>query len=521
MWEHRALPVPDPFAFTTLGAPSAYPGEDVTRRFNLTHEWLSQLLIYLLYRAAGFPGIVLFRAAMLAAFCGLAGVIARRRGGGFYGSLAAALATATIAAGFAYDRPYLVSFLFLAATVAILEFRRWLWLLPLLFLVWANSHGGYLLGWIALGAYSLDALVRLWRKKPEPGDTRLLIISVLAFLITGANPNFFRLPQVLMHYRTSYLTSRLLEWSPPSLRSLNMFTVLLFGVAVLLLWKRGSVRLTDWLLFVAFAAAALTAQRNIILIGFLAPILIVTYFPWRGSLPQFAQAVAGAALIGGLVLGIASGSFFQLRAAEWKYPGGAADFLIAHHVTGRIFNTYEYGGYLIWRLWPQNQVFIDGRALSEWRFMDYARILYNHDDSGGKDALDLLDQYDVQAIVMNTFEYSGGLVYLLAPGLWQPPQTKWKLVYDDPASLIFMRDPPPGVPLIEPARILDHMEAECDLHLQREPQYPLCARSLGQLFARVGDRNRTRKWLGIYLSYPHAPDVNAERTYQQLVTGGN
>jgi len=79
-----------------------------------------------------------------------------------------------------------------------------------------------------------------------------------------------------------------------------------------------------------------------------------------------------------------------------------------------LFNTYEHGGYLIWRLWPQARVFIDGRALSESIFMDYARILYNHDATGGKSAEELLDQYGIQAIVMNSFEYANGLVYLLA-----------------------------------------------------------------------------------------------------------
>src|SRR5437899_1081720 len=52
--EHRVLPVSDPFSFTTAGAPLTYPGETVTRRFNLTHEWLSQTLLYLVYRAGGF-----------------------------------------------------------------------------------------------------------------------------------------------------------------------------------------------------------------------------------------------------------------------------------------------------------------------------------------------------------------------------------------------------------------------------------------------------------------------------------
>src|ERR1017187_2434166 len=54
IFETHALPVPDPFAFTTAGAASPYPGEPLTRHFNLTHEWLAQVVFYLVWRIAGF-----------------------------------------------------------------------------------------------------------------------------------------------------------------------------------------------------------------------------------------------------------------------------------------------------------------------------------------------------------------------------------------------------------------------------------------------------------------------------------
>jgi hypothetical protein len=489
--ETHTLPVPDPFAFTTAGAVPAYAGEAITRHFNLTHEWLAQVLFYLVWRATGFGGVVLFRAALLAAFCALVGMVAWRRCGGFYRSLAAACAAAGMAIPFALDRPYLITFLLLAATIAILEYRRWLWLLPPLFLIWANCHGGYFLGWIVLAAYSAEAL---WRRS----DSRLLwTVSAVSVLLSGFNPNGFRILQVLVYYRGSSLTSKLLEWARPQWFAFNEFTVLWTGAALLMLWARRRVRPVDWLLFAAFAAAAFSAQRNTILIGLEAPIVIVSYFPWKRTLPPLVPFAASLLLVGGGILASA-GSFFQLRAAVWRYPAGAADFLLAHHVTGPLFNTYEYGGYLIWRLWPQQRVFIDGRSLSESVFQDYGRILYNVEEDGGKNAQQLLDRYGVQTIVMNTFEYSQGLVYRLAPALADPQQTEWKLVYDDPTAIVLMRHPPPGVAPLDSLRVLTHMEAECDLHLQHEPRLALCARALVQVFAQVGDAARARQWLERY-----------------------
>ena len=60
--ETRALTVPDPFSYTTSMTSRKYAGEEVTRYFNLTHEWLAQILMYLIHSVAGFPGLVLARA---------------------------------------------------------------------------------------------------------------------------------------------------------------------------------------------------------------------------------------------------------------------------------------------------------------------------------------------------------------------------------------------------------------------------------------------------------------------------
>jgi hypothetical protein len=205
---------------------------------------------------------------------------------------------------------------------------------------------------------------------------------------------------------------------------------------------------------------------------------------------------------------------------SFNFASGAADFLLAHHVNAPMFNTYEFGGYLIWRLWPQERVFIDGRALSESVFNDYARILYNHSGAdGGQSSQQLLDRYGIQAIVMNAFEYSEGIVYNLLPAL-SANQTEWKLVYNDPQAVVFMRQPPAGVRALEPSMALTHMESECELHLDREPRYPLCARALGRVFSAVGQPGRARLWLSVYLSHPHEPDPEAEQAYAQLAGQG-
>src|SRR5579863_456575 len=158
--QNHKLPVPDPFAFTTYIGPPAYPGEDATRYFNLTHEWLAQAAMYLAYAAGGFPLVVLLRALLMTGAAALTGLVAFRRSANFYLAAGAALLAAAISYHFAYDRPLLVTFLFVPALMVLVEYRRFLWLIPAIFVVWANCHGGFFMGWAVLGAYCVESLVR-------------------------------------------------------------------------------------------------------------------------------------------------------------------------------------------------------------------------------------------------------------------------------------------------------------------------------------------------------------------------
>ena len=505
--QHR-LPVPDPFAYTTAAAAPGYPGEENTRTFNLTHEWLAQTAWYLVYRAGGWPAVVLWKALLMAALCGLTGFVTRLRTGSLLWGAAAALATASLAVEFAHDRPSILTYVFTAGFIAIFEVRRGLWWLPVLALAWANCHGGFFFAWIACAAYCADALLRR-----APDARRILLVSGISVLVSGLNPNGFAAVANVIRYRQSALQSTLVEWSRPDLwGSPYAFDILLYACVLVLVfsWKR--VRVSDWVLFGLFTAASLTAFRNELFIGLLAPVLIATYFPWKCRLPAWTPVASVAIVSVALVWGTVRGTFFQLRAAEWRFPSGAARFLSEHHIGAPLFNTYEYGGYLIWK---DQRVFIDGRALSETVFDDYRRILGA--PTGDAARFQMLARHGVGAIVMNAFEYTSGVLYPLALALTQASASDWKLVYDDSQALVFVRDVPAGVPVLDARRVIDHLESECALHVAQEPEFSLCARTLGDYFLRANDRDRARRALALYLAHPYADDPEARRAYLQLL----
>jgi hypothetical protein len=351
--------------------------------------------------------------------------------------------------------------------------------------------------------------------------------------------------EVMRYYRQSPMQTNIWEWQYPKYWEIAPFTVLLYGALLMLIlnWRRS--RPVDWLLLIAFGASGLMAYRNIILTAFVGAFLIASYLPasrakatgrdwlavglltlaaacggmgipWYGvaallgiaflfcygQFPVLAEGGLAAFLATVTTLAVAHGAILP-RAAVWKVPAKAADFLLQHHIRGRIFNTYMQGGYLLWRLSPEQQVFIDGRALSEQLYQDSQRIIMNASGNGGKSSDELLSQYGVDVIVMDSFEPISGMAYYLPAALADPAQKEWKLVYQDIHDVIYMRHPPPDVPVLNSIDALTTMEKQCAMYLQH--QAPACSRGLWDVFTKIGDRERARKWFQIYREMGGAP----------------
>lgn len=508
--QNHKLPVPDPFAFTTYIGKPAYPGEEATRYFNLTHEWLAQAAMYLAYAAGGFPLVVLLRALLMAAASALTGLVAWRRRSNFHVAVGAALLSAAISYRFAYDRPLLVTFLFVAVVMAAVEYQKWLWALPALFVVWANCHGGFFMGWLVLGAYCVEALAHGRR------DWQLWLATAASVLASGLNPNGFRVFGTLLAYRESYMQSLLAEWRHTPVWPLSPFVVVAAAAWVFLILGRSKSRQADWLLLAAFTVAGFYAFRNVVYMAIVGPVAIAAYLPWKPRVPRKWELAVAAAILAAIALPVWGKRAFQFSAAESVRPWGAANFLLAHHVSGPIFNTYEQGGYLMWRLAPQMRVFVDGRALNETVFKDYRRITYNIVPPGEKNVLQLLDQYGVGTIVITGYEYFTGAPHFLIPMLADPRQTQWKLVFQDGQGMVFMRQPPAGVNPLPNLAALTSMEAQCAAHIGLVPGEPLCARETCKLYEHMGNLDRARQWMAYYLEKKQEPDPEAEVEYQRL-----
>jgi len=352
----------------------------------LNHEWLTEILFYLVHQAVGLDGLFLCRTLVVVlAFAALPLWSARRAGVLTPWACALVLGCAAAAEGWAFfdARAYLMTYLGLAGTLFLtsetLRTRDWRFLLPLpvLTVFWANGHGGFILGPTVLFLAALGCLI-------PPRSTRLACVLAgvalgtlaLCAVATPFGPEILGFPFSLIG--PSAFTLGLNEWARPDLfRQLPFLGLLLVAVTL-------SPRV-DWphrLYLASFLAAGLLAWRH-------APLgALVAAFVLPGAMPRWEARSAWAVRLWLLVwvlalLGMGWVMSVRLRggAAEWTmlrthFPGAAVRFLLANPQLPRdLVNPYEWGGYLEWTVWPKHRVFIDGRANTVYSQQRYAEAL--------------------------------------------------------------------------------------------------------------------------------------------------
>lgn len=438
------LPRTDAYSHTRLGAAWLYPSA----------AWLSEAQLYLVHAWGGFAGLNLWVAALVTlAFAFV--YAALPRGGLFLRSAVLLLAAASSAVYWA-ARPYLWSFVFSALCLWLLEAarrgqpRRLLWL-PLVMLAWANSHPGFAVGFILLGIYAVERLATWWPARKQKGHGmqawrewgQYLALAaggmLLAVCINPSGPVMLRYPfdTVEMDVLRGYIQ----EWQSPNFHEARVwpFAALLglTGLALIFAPRRPAVY--DLLLVAVLGGMSLLAARNIALFALAAPIVLSRNLP-NGVVklektlrfrprPTRPQAVLHAVL---LVLALAALAAKASRALpahlnerqfRASLPVAAVEYMKAQQPQGQMFNSYNWGGYLIWAL-PEYPVFADGRT-----------DLYDDELLG-----EWLQIANAEPGWDNMLAQRGVRVVLLEPG-WALskvlPAAGWQLLYEDENTRLF------------------------------------------------------------------------------------
>jgi hypothetical protein len=324
---------------------------------------------------------------------------------------------------------------------------------PLVMILWANLHGGWVIGFVWLGVALVAELVMWAWDQENPAYRmhvrRLAVITAASGLAVAATPHFLSLYPYPFQTEGSVAQQKLIvEWFSPDfhqvfLRPFEAMVFLLIGGFAL---RRPS--LYEFLLTAVALFLALQSVRNIALfVAATTPVLINTYGSWWKDLaaarkwtfslpprPLFA-AITAVVLVAILSLtllrvGNSIAPAQQQRLDASSYPVGAADWLASHPNVGtHMFNQYGWGGYLAYRLYPgkNRQVFIFGEAalMGDPLLNEYEDVV-----TFRSDWRQILDRYGVDYVVYNKGE---ALSNVLAT------QADWTLVYSDDVAVIYVR----------------------------------------------------------------------------------
>jgi hypothetical protein len=328
-------------------------------------------------------------------------------------------------------------------------------LFPFVMVLWANLHGGWVIGFVWLGV-ALAAELVMWAWDQENPAyrmhvRRLVVITAASGLAVAATPHFLSLYPYPFQTEGSVAQQKLIvEWFSPDFHQVflrpfeAMFFLLIGGFAL----RRPS--LYEFLLTVVALFLALQSVRNIALfVAATTPVLINTYGSWWKEFaaarkwtfnlpprPLFA-AITAVVLVAILSLTLARvGSAIaperQQQLDASSYPVGAADWLAAHPNVGtHMFNQYGWGGYLANRFYPEQnrRVFIFGEAalMGDPLLNEYEDVV-----SLRPDWKQVMDRYGVDYVVYNKGE---ALANVLAT------EPDWTVVYSDDVAVIYVRAP--------------------------------------------------------------------------------
>jgi len=419
------------------------------------HEWLAQVAFYFAYRLGdgteqgGFRMVILLTALLLVVACGLVAALTWRETGSVPIAVLAGLLALLLSRRTIYPRPPVFSYALFAGWLFILREvesgrikRHWLWVLPVIMIPWANLHGGFILGIIALGAYLAADVWRIlvqWRFNAVGRETNvvmnavILVACLVASLINPYGYNLYLLPGRVMG--DAFLVRIIPELhSPDFYYTLAFEALILFLVASGFILKKKVITIPEGLLIIFFMHEGLQHVRHLPLVGIVsAPVCgrivaaLVEEIPYPRLKPLLPDLFIFAAvlIIGWSVMNHREGESFIDRNLRYfdgegyyeeNYPVAEANFIVANNFTGRMFNQINEAGFLIWRLSPEyHKVFTDDRYdVFGGLFMRQEQIIQNGIDrkvSFSDQTWDeLLDYWRVNFIVITADAPVNGLL---------------------------------------------------------------------------------------------------------------
>jgi hypothetical protein len=425
------------------------------------HEWLSEVIMATVHKFFGLTGIVIFFSFMIAVMSSLLFTVLKAHKKDILITVFITAFIIVITRIHWLARPHIFSLLLFLLWYYVLDAyqyreKNYLYLLPLVMLIWVNLHGSFIIAFAMTGFFFFGNFVRMI----EPGHNEkvmsgnkakwLGLIIIICLVVSLVNPygyHILRFPFQLMS--STFIMNNVSEFVSSPLYRFAPFTIFLYLMIGVFAVSKLRMNLIEVLLIVLFTHLAFYSVRFVPLFAFIsAPILLkrldnlfdnnrFTIFTLIKNVAHKITSIDSSAK-GFLwpVIVFSLVCIFWLNGAK-KYsfddktkPVQASEFLKTERLSGNMFNHREFGDYLIYALWPQYRVFADGRSdmYGEERLKAYFKV--ERIEPGWRE---ILNQYEINWIIHESNS-------MLSTVLLE--KKDWALIYTDNVANIFMRNTP-------------------------------------------------------------------------------
>jgi hypothetical protein len=376
-------------------------------------EWLYDLAFATIHHALGLNGVVFYTAAIIAATFVLALHLGLKRGGNLPITLFLVILALAASAVHFLARPHVLSWLLTVVWFELLDSaagapaseqkKRLLWL-PAVMLLWVNLHGGFVLGFVLLAVYLAAGAMEYYADRERRAELggwlkRLTVVGVLALGASFVNPYTYHLHLHVYRYLTDrFLMDRISEFLSPDFHGAaqQCFAVLVLITVVVVASARRKPSVTHLLVLLVATYGGFYATRSLptsalLMVLIVAPLISesvaglgenVDAAGWLRGLASWAHSFGGRMerlekslyghfwLVLAFVLGlwacahqgrIGSTQFINAYFEEKRFPVEAAEVIAERGIKGPIFSLDYWGGYLIYRLYPETLVVADDR----------------------------------------------------------------------------------------------------------------------------------------------------------------
>ncbi len=404
--QHPQWPSKNPYSYT---APQAFYPD---------HEWLSQVLMYAVYSVNGDAGMVFFQAFLMSLTLYLVMQMFKKHP---YRGVWHALVVWFFAFHHIEMRPHLLGWVLSVGVLLALQNARFTLVLALL-VAWGNMHASVLLG-AFVSAWTIH--MHMKHTAPQKGWA-----WAAAYLIAPVcNP--YGLHSYGLFFRIREHVSFVGEWKPYTANTWHFWALVAY--VVFLAWglleqrkKPTAAWLTDAAWCIVLSSWAFTASRNLVIMAiYLSPTLALWSFPRFKILHWHRWMYLAAAL-----LCYASSQYarvLQFRIDHTHLPVAALDFLKRHNIASPVFNDYDFGGYVLWKGFPDYPVYVDGR-IEVYKGDVLNRYLHISTAQTGWEKL--LEKQGIQTVLIRPER-------ALSQALIKNPS--WDLVYFDYNAVVFIR----------------------------------------------------------------------------------